>query len=132
MNSPTNLQSALSHVHRAFVHKDEDEKLCVIIVSRPCYLHHHDVIRSWGVTSAGDDCTAGEQIVSMYCIRKGLIRKAHLAMNLKKWNTKHPDGRLSKATPETLLFTLDDIEYFEEALSDVYEVCDPLCHPSLS
>ena len=65
---------------------------------------------------------AGEQVVSMYCIRKGLIRKAHLATNLKKWNAKHPGERLSRAVPETLLMTLDDIEYFEEALSDVYEV----------
>ncbi len=65
---------------------------------------------------------AGEQTGSSYCIRKGLIRKAHLAHNLKKWNAKHPSGRLSRAVPETLIMVLDDIDYFEEALSDVYEV----------
>jgi hypothetical protein len=64
----------------------------------------------------------GNQIASSYCIRKGLIRKAHLAHNLKKWNAKHPGGRLVRAVPETLVMVLDDIEYFEEALSDVYEV----------
>lgn len=63
-------------------------------------------------------------MASSYCIRKGLIRKAHLAHNLKKWNAKHPNGRLARATPQTLIMTLDDIDYFDEALSDVYEVLD--------
>lgn len=68
------------------------------------------------------NASAGGQVVSSYCIRKGLIRKAHLAHNLKKWNAKNPQGRLVRAVPETLVMVLDDIEYFEEALSDVYEV----------
>ena len=64
---------------------------------------------------------AGHQIASSYCVRKGLIRKAHLAHNLRKWNAKFPGGRLARAVPETLVMVLDDIDYFEEALSDVYE-----------
>lgn len=71
----------------------------------------------------------GELTASSYCIRKGLIRKAHLAHNLKKWNAKHPSGRLAKAVPETLIMVLDDIDYFEEALSDVYEVMLILSDP---
>lgn len=64
-------------------------------------------------------------MASSYCVRKGLIRKAHLAHNLRKWNAKLPNGRLARAVPETLVMVLDDIEYFEEALSDVYEVSVP-------
>ena len=68
---------------------------------------------------------AGHQIASSYCVRKGLIRKAHLAHNLRKWNAKFPGGRLAGAVPETLVMVLDDIDYFEEALSDVYEAGQP-------
>ena len=55
-------------------------------------------------------------------MRKGLIRKAHLAHNLKKWAAKHPHGRLAAAVPETLILELDDVEYIDEALADAYEV----------
>jgi hypothetical protein len=55
-------------------------------------------------------------------VRKGLIRKAHLAHNLKKWAAKHPDGLLAASVPETHVMEVDDIEYIDEALADVYEV----------
>ena len=55
-------------------------------------------------------------------MRKGLIRKAHLAHNLRKWSAKHPGGRLAAAVPETLVLELDDVEYIDEALADAYEV----------
>ncbi|CAK0786864.1 hypothetical protein CVIRNUC_010078 [Coccomyxa viridis] len=67
---------------------------------------------------------AGEQHASSYCIRKGLIRKAHLAHNLKKWAAKHPDGILAGAVPETHVMEVDDVDYIDEALADVYEVRD--------
>ena len=65
---------------------------------------------------------AGEQCASSYCVRKGLIRKAHLAHNLKKWAAKHPDGLLAASVPETHVMEVDDVEYIDEALADVYEV----------
>ena len=46
---------------------------------------------------------AGAQASSSYCVRKGLIRKAHLAHNCKKWAAKHPGGALAKAIPEVRL-----------------------------
>jgi len=55
-------------------------------------------------------------------VRKGLIRKAHLAHNLKKWAAKHPDSRLAAATPETHILAVDDVDYIDEALSDLPEV----------
>ena len=64
-------------------------------------------------------------------MRKGLIRKAHLAHNLKKWVAKHPDGLLAASVPETHILEVDDVEYIDEALADVYEAshfaapCDP-------
>lgn len=54
-------------------------------------------------------------------MRKGLIRKAHLAHNLKKWSAKHPDGLLAASVPETHIMEVDDVEYIDEALADVYE-----------
>ena len=64
-------------------------------------------------------------MASSYCFRKGLIRKAHLAFNVKKWAAKHPRGMLAAAVPETWPLELDDIDYIDEALSDVPEVCGP-------
>ena len=61
-------------------------------------------------------------MASSYCIRKGLIRKAHLAFNTKKWVAKHPAGRLAAALPETWPLEVDDIDYIDEALCDVPEV----------
>ncbi|BDA50216.1 probable tubulin polyglutamylase TTLL2 [Coccomyxa sp. Obi] len=66
----------------------------------------------------------GKQHASCYCVRKGLIRKAHLAHNLKKWAAKHPDGAIARGVPETLIMEVDDVDYIDEALADVYEVRD--------
>ncbi|KAI8993242.1 tubulin-tyrosine ligase family-domain-containing protein [Pilobolus umbonatus] len=57
-----------------------------------------------------------------YCIRKGLIRKAQFAYNMTKYMSKYPDSLLKKAVPETWIFELDHIDYFEEALNEVFEV----------
>ena len=67
-------------------------------------------------------CSSGEQHTCCYCFRKGLIRKAHLCHNTKKWAAKHPHGWLAKSVPEAFIFELDDIDYIEEALCDVPEV----------
>ncbi|KAL3156286.1 hypothetical protein ABBQ32_012558 [Trebouxia sp. C0010 RCD-2024] len=67
---------------------------------------------------------AGQQHACCYCFRKGLIRKAHLCHNTKKWAAKHPNGWLAKSVPEAFIFELDDIDYIEEALCDVPEVRD--------
>lgn len=67
---------------------------------------------------------AGHQHACCYCFRKGLIRKAHLCHNTKKWAAKHPEGWLAKSVPEAFIFELDDIDYIEEALCDVPEVRD--------
>lgn len=67
---------------------------------------------------------AGDQAASCYCMRKGLIRKAHLAHNLKKWAAKHPGGVLASAVPESYILSIDDEEYIDEALCDLPEVRD--------
>lgn len=64
----------------------------------------------------------GQQIACCYCIRKGLIRKAHLAFNAKKWAAKHPQGKLAGAIPETWPLEVYDVDYIDEALCDVPEV----------
>lgn len=65
---------------------------------------------------------AGEQASSSYCVRKGLIRKAHLAHNLKKWAAKHPAGVLAASVPESFVLEVYDVEYIDEALCDLPEV----------
>eukprot|EP01025_Chloroclados_australasicus_P033285 TRINITY_DN3389_c0_g1_i1.p1 TRINITY_DN3389_c0_g1~~TRINITY_DN3389_c0_g1_i1.p1 ORF type:complete len:450 (-),score=50.64 TRINITY_DN3389_c0_g1_i1:324-1673(-) len=65
----------------------------------------------------------GEQYTGCYCVRKGLIRKAHLAFNIKKWVSKRgAQSKLAQSTPLTLIMDLPDIEYFEEAMADLPEV----------
>ena len=39
-----------------------------------------------------------------------------------QWIAKNPGGRLAKCVPETLVMVLDDIDYFDEAMADCYEV----------
>ena len=74
-------------------------------------------------TGHSNACSAaGEQAASCYCMRKGLIRKAHLAHNMKKWAAKHPGGALAAAVPETYILSVDDAEYIDEALCDLPEV----------
>ena len=91
----------------------------------------YDVLVIWHVPMSADllcMCSSGEQHACCYCFRKGLIRKAHLCHNTKKWAAKHPEGWLAKSVPESFIFELDDIEYIEEALCDVPEVCTILNH----
>ncbi|KAJ1644225.1 tubulin--tyrosine ligase [Coemansia asiatica] len=57
-----------------------------------------------------------------YCIRKGLIRKAQMAFNIKLFTAKHPESVLKRGVPETWIFELDDIDYLDEALMECYEV----------
>ena len=53
-----------------------------------------------------------------------------MAYNLKKWASKHPAGALARALPETLLFEFWDMEYFDEALAEIFEVRDMKCDGS--
>ena len=65
-----------------------------------------------------------------YCVRKGLIRKAQFASVLNRYITKKLDKQettyLKNAIPETYLYELDDPEYFDESLYDIYEVVESL------
>lgn len=65
----------------------------------------------------------GDLCASSYFIRKGLIRKGHLAHNMKKWAAKRPNGWIAKCTPESYILDVDDPMYLEEALCDIPEVC---------
>lgn len=87
---------------------------------------YHDSLFFWGEYESidWDKVHAGHQHACCYCFRKGLIRKAHLCHNTKKWAAKHPEGWLAKSVPEAFIFELDDIDYIEEALCDVPEVRD--------
>jgi tubulin---tyrosine ligase len=60
--------------------------------------------------------------INSFCIRKGLIRKAQLAYNIQKYIRKKPDSCLVKYVPETFIFEIDYLDYFDEAMSDIYEV----------
>ncbi|KAJ2720325.1 tubulin--tyrosine ligase [Coemansia sp. Benny D115] len=59
---------------------------------------------------------------SAYCFRKGLIRKAQMAFNIKLFMAKNPDSILHRGVPETWIVELDDIDYLDEALMECYEV----------
>lgn len=58
----------------------------------------------------------GEQIASSYLVRKGLSRKAQLAMQIKRFLSKHRDSILVKATPYTLI--LETWNAFEDMRVD--------------
>jgi tubulin---tyrosine ligase len=57
-----------------------------------------------------------------YCIRKGLIRKAHVAFQIKKYLAKKSNSVLGKYVPNTYIFELDYLDYLDEALNEAYEV----------
>ncbi|CAG8514253.1 7022_t:CDS:2 [Ambispora leptoticha] len=61
-------------------------------------------------------------LANSYCIRKGLIRKAQLNFNLNKYISKRPNCSLVRAVPETWVFEVAHVDYFDEALDDVFEV----------
>ena len=82
------------------------------------------------VPAGWDRALNGTLYTSAYCVRKGLTRKANMAYNLKKWASKHPAGALARALPETLLFEFWDMEYFDEALAEIFEVRDMKCDGS--
>lgn len=63
-----------------------------------------------------------DSLSNAYCIRKGLIRKSQLAYNMAKYLSKYPDSILKQAIPETWQFELDHVDYFDEALNEVFEV----------
>ncbi|KAJ2080616.1 tubulin--tyrosine ligase [Coemansia sp. RSA 988] len=67
---------------------------------------------------------SGSVFSSAYCYRKGLIRKAQMAFNIKLYMAKHPDSVLHRGVPETWIFELDDLDYLDEALMECYEVED--------
>ncbi|ORZ01804.1 tubulin-tyrosine ligase family-domain-containing protein [Syncephalastrum racemosum] len=73
---------------------------------------------NWSYVAAHEQTT----LVNAYCIRKGLIRKAQLSYNIAKYLTKNPNSILKKAIPETWQFELDHVDYFDEAMNEVYEV----------
>lgn len=58
----------------------------------------------------------GDQIASSYLVRKGLSRKAQLAMQIKRFLSKHRDSILLKATPFTLI--LETWNAFEDMRVD--------------
>lgn len=61
-------------------------------------------------------------LFNSYCIRKGLIRKAHIAYYIKKYLLKNSKSTLAKHVPETCIFELDYIDYLDEALNEAFEV----------
>ena len=58
----------------------------------------------------------GSQIASSYLVRKGLSRKAQLAMQIKRYLSKHRDSILLKAAPFTLI--LETWNAFEDMRVD--------------
>ncbi|KAI8083162.1 tubulin-tyrosine ligase family-domain-containing protein [Halteromyces radiatus] len=66
--------------------------------------------------------TSINSMCNAYCIRKGLIRKSQFAYNVTKYLSKYPESILSQAIPETWQFELDHVDYFEEAMNEVFEV----------
>jgi Tubulin-tyrosine ligase family len=58
----------------------------------------------------------GSQIASSYLVRKGLSRKAQLAMQIKRFSSKNRDSILKRATPFTLI--LETWSAFEDMRVD--------------
>ena len=64
---------------------------------------------------------SGRFMANSYCVRKGLIRKAQLAFNLRKYAAKNKRSILNTGVPETHLFEIDHPDYIDEALNDLHE-----------
>ncbi|TDH70658.1 hypothetical protein CCR75_001219 [Bremia lactucae] len=58
---------------------------------------------------------AGKVVANAYCVRKGLSRKAQLSIYLSKYIVKHPESKLSKALPRTLV--VETWEAYDESMS---------------
>ncbi|KAJ1967353.1 tubulin--tyrosine ligase [Dispira parvispora] len=69
---------------------------------------------------------ASQVYLNTYCIRKGLIRKAQMAFNIKKYCSKHPTSVLNQTVPDTFIFELDHLDYLDEALNENYEIAQAL------
>ena len=63
-----------------------------------------------------ESAMSGDQIASSYLIRKGLSRKAQLAMQIRRYLSKHRDSILLQATPFTLI--LETWNAFEDMRVD--------------
>ena len=61
-------------------------------------------------------------LFNSFCIRKGLIRKAHVAYYIRKYLLKNSKSCLSNYVPETYVFELDYLDYLDETLNDCFEV----------
>jgi hypothetical protein len=70
--------------------------------SRPVVRFH------WGEYEEMDwnEVSDGKVHSCCYCIRKGLIRKAQIAFNARKWSAKHPESSFAKSMPETFILEL--------------------------
>ena len=75
-------------------------------------------------SAASSSSSPSPLLVSSFPVRKGLIRKAQLSFLIRKFAAKRPQSILHRTVPETHIMTVDDPEYLEEALNDVYEVRD--------
>jgi len=71
-----------------------------------------------------DRVAKGDTIASSFAVRKGLTRKAQLALGLRKWVSKRPGSPLVGCFPETFILQVDHVDYIDEALSDLPEVRD--------
>lgn len=57
-------------------------------------------------------------LANCYCIRKGLIRKAQLAICLERYRVKRPESTLTTHVPPTWVIQLDRAEDLDELLVD--------------
>lgn len=60
--------------------------------------------------------------VNSYVYRKALIRKHFLHNTVHHHLTKKPDSILAKTVPQTWAFELDYVDYFEEAMNELYDL----------
>ncbi|ORY85290.1 tubulin-tyrosine ligase family-domain-containing protein [Leucosporidium creatinivorum] len=64
-------------------------------------------------------------LVNSYVIRKGLIRKNHLAHTVALYVSKNPDSCLKRSVPKTLFFNLSFPDELDELLQDeLYDVAE--------
>ncbi|KAL8278567.1 hypothetical protein RQP46_009059 [Phenoliferia psychrophenolica] len=77
-----------------------------------------------------DTGLAPEHLTNSYLIRKGLIRKNHLAHTLSLYLSKHPSSPLSSASLKTFIFALSFPDELDELLQDdLYELAESFASP---
>ncbi|KAM0793185.1 hypothetical protein ACM66B_000656 [Microbotryomycetes sp. NB124-2] len=125
---PESQQYVQASIKRALGHVPDLFKLQVSNDATQAAAHQQTADVQWSdYDEINWDALALHKLVNSYVIRKGLIRKNHLAHTVALYLSKNPDSCLKRAVPQTFFFNLTFPDELDELLmDDLYEVAQSL------